>query len=289
MSSDQRTTLAQQINKNNIFFAISRKVSIFAEKCAHIMRLGICVLCILGLFCISTIFMIWYRIPLFFGDWNKQTIYVGIIDTWHGPSKDTQAHAMWIDDDCGEGVFNVNRISNSLKIHPIYAVIPSQMSDTIISSMIQWQKQGAGIVLHGLNHEAWKEWKEEQIDEDIEKSKKVLYQKGFDTTKLLKIIVPPHGCNTQAIRSVIQKRKCKMVTGAALVNPDRNVFQLGRIFLSQDTDTSKIRRLLQKAYDNNNFVIFGTHSSNPEEFSEEKTRKVLEMAKEIGFIFDISE
>ena len=41
----------------------------------------------------------WWRAPIFYGDWNKQTIYVGFINTWHSNFKDSHAHAMWIDDD----------------------------------------------------------------------------------------------------------------------------------------------------------------------------------------------
>ena len=77
-----------------------------------------------------------------------------------------------------------------------------------------------------------------------------------------------------------------MVTGASLVNPDRHVFLLGRIGITPDTDTAEMRVLLQKVHQNNCFVILGTHSSMKGAFSEEKTKKVLEMAKEIGFDFD---
>ncbi len=230
---------------------------------------------------------VWY-FPLVENEWNKQTIYVGIIDIWYGNSNDYQAHAMWIDDDCGEGISIVNRISTELGIKPIYAIIPEKTPKHLIDSLIYWQKNGAGIVLHGLRHERWKEWGEQLIANDIEQSYKRLHELGFDTAKILKIIVPPHACNTQAIRKVISKKGHQMVTGASLVNPDRSVFQLGRISITPDTDTIKMRVLLQKAYQRNNFIIFGTHSSLPGAFSEEKTKKVLQMAKEIGFDFDFN-
>ena len=79
-----------------------------------------------------------------------------------------------------------------------------------------------------------------------------------------------------------------MITGACLVNPDQHVFQLGRIDITPKTDTTNIRVILQKAFQRNNFVIFGTHSSFPTSFSEEKTLKILNMAKEIGFDFDFN-
>lgn len=233
-------------------------------------------------------FFIWWRTPFFFDNWDKQTIYIGIIDTWYGNSNDSRAHAMWIDDDCGEGIYKVNQISNEIGIKPVFAIIPERIPMHLVDSLILWQNNGAGIVLHGLKHERWKEWSEQRIANDIEHSYEKLHELGFDTAKILKIIVPPYACNTIAIRKVIRKKGYQMVTGASLVNPDRSVFQLGRIGITPDTDTTKIRVLLQKAYQQNNFVIFGTHSSLPSAFSEEKTIKVLKMAKEIGFDFDFN-
>ena len=231
--------------------------------------------------------IIWLRMPIYNGSWNKQTIYVGLIDTWYGKSKDSHAHAMWIDDDGGDGIIAVNSISNSLGIKPVYAIISEKTPQHLIDSLILWQRKGAGIVLHGLRHERWKDWNEQQIIDDIDQSYTKLHELGFDTAKILKIIVPPHACNTRAIRKVIKDKGFQMVTGASLVNPDRLVFQLGRIGITPDTDTTEMRKLLQKAHQNNCFVILGTHSSMKEAFSEEKTKKVLEMAKEIGFDFII--
>ena len=59
--------------------------------------------------------------------------------------------------------------------------------------------------------------------------------------------------------------------------------------ITPDTDTTEMRKLLQKAHQNNCFVILGTHSSMNEAFSEEKTKKVLEIVKEISFDFDFYE
>lgn len=227
--------------------------------------------------------IIWWRAPILYGESNKQTIYVGLIDTWYGKSRDSHAHAMWIDDDGGDGIIAVNHISNCLGIKPVYAIIPEKTPQHLIDSLHVWQRNGAGIVLHGLRHENWKDWNEQQITDDIDQSYTKLQKLGFDTAKILKIIVPPHACNTKVIRKVIKDKGFQMVTGASLVNPDRLVFQLGRIGITPDTDTTEIKKLLQKAYQNNCFVILGTHSSMKGTFSEEKTKKVLEMAKEIGF------
>lgn len=247
------------------------------------------ILFLLLLFLITAIFFIWWRAPLFGQEWSKQTIYVGLLDTWYGTSSDEKAHALWIDDDSSEGVFTVKKIAEETDIQPVFAVIADKMKPEVADSLASWQRQGAGIVLHGLRHERWKKWGESQIENDIRQSYQRLHEQGFDTSRIMKIIIPPHGCNTKAIRRVIHQQGFQMVSGASLVNPDRHVFQFGRIAITPQADTTAMRELLRKAYDRKAFVIFGTHSSIPSCFSVEKTRQVLKMAKEIGFIFDIYE
>ena len=230
--------------------------------------------------------IIWYRFPLIGDEINKQTIYVGVLDALCESSSDNNAHAMWIDDDSGEGVFYVKKISKELSIQPVFAVIADKMEPDIADSLISWQRDGAGIVLHGLRHEHWEEWNKVQIEQDIIQSYQHLHQIGFDTAHILKIIVPPYGGNTYAIRQVINQQECQMISGATLVNPNRHVFQLGRIAITPQTDTEKMHRLLQKAFEQKAFIIFSTHSSIPGSFSIEKTKDILKKAKEIGFIFD---
>ena len=50
-------------------------------------------------------------------------------------------------------------------------------------------------------------------------------------------------------------------------------------------DMNQVREILFRAKSEKGFVVFGTHSSNPEEFSAQKTEAVLQMAVEMGFRF----
>lgn len=233
-----------------------------------------------------TIAVLWWRGPLTYGEWTKQTAYVWLTDAWYGRSADSKAYAMWIDDDGGEGVFAVKRISDAVGIRPTFAVIAEGMTDSVADALAAWQRQEAGIMLHGLRHERWWDWDEAQVAEDLAESRRVLAEKGFDTLRLLPVVVPPHSCNTKAVRRAVRGQGCQMVTGAAVVNPDRHVFQLGRLHITPQTDTTAMRQLLERAYRRKAFVIFGTHSSLPHGFSEERTRQILEMAKSIGYDFD---
>lgn len=249
------------------------------------MRRKVILLTILTLMIILSV-LIWHRFPIIGDEFNKQTLYVGILDAWHGASTDSHAHAMWIDDDSSEGIFKVKEIADEIGIKPVFAVIAEKMTPEISDFLVTWQQQGAGIVIHGLRHESWKDWDETQINQEIKQCYDKLGDLGFDTTKILKIIMPPHGPNTSTIRKVIKQQGCQMVSGARLVNPDRHVFLLGRIGIAQYTDVENMRQLLIKAYQRKAFVIFATHSSMPESFSEEKTREILRIAKEIGFHFE---
>ena len=232
--------------------------------------------------------IIWWRAPIIGSEWSKQTIYVTLLDAWYGGSSDEKAHVLWIDDDSTEGVFKVKKIADEVGILPCFAVIADRMAPAVADSLATWQRQGAGIVLHGFRHEKWWEWDETRIQKDIELSFQRLEEQGFDTTRIMRMVAPPHGCNNRTIRKVIQQQGLQMISGATLVNPDRHVFQLGRIPITVDTDTAAMRQLLQKAYDRKGFVIFSSHSSIHSIFSEEKTRQVLLMAKEIGFDFEFN-
>ena len=243
---------------------------------------------IISLILLVTI-IIWWRAPILGNELTKQTIYVGLLDVWHGSSTDDKAYAMWIDDDSTIGVFQVKKIADVVGIPPYFAVIADKMEPEVADSLASWQHQGAGIVLHGLHHERWWDWNASQIEADIRQSYQRLHEQGFDTAKIMKLVIPPHGCNNRTIRKVIAQQGCKMISGASLINPDRHVFQFGRIGIGPDTDLDKMREMLQKAYERKAFVIFGTHSSIPEIFSVEKTQKVLQIAKEIGFCFDIND
>lgn len=240
---------------------------------------------IISLIIIAAI-VIWLRAPIIGNEWSKQTIYVGLLDTWYGSSTDNKAYAIWIDDDSTIGVFKVKQIADEVGIPPYFAVIADKMEPIVADSLASWQCQGAGIVLHGLRHERWWDWDASQIENDIRKSYHRLQEQGFDTTQIIKIVIPPHGCNNRTIRKVIAQEGCQMISGATLVNPDRHVFQFGRIGIGPDTDLGAMREMLLKAYDKKAFVIFGTHSSIPEIFSVEKTKEVMKMTKEIGFCFE---
>ena len=227
--------------------------------------------------------VLYRRAPLLGGSINKQSIYLWILDSWYGQNNNPKARLMLVDDDSEEGIFKIKKICDELEIKAAFAVIPSRINNALGDSLRQWQKEGYGICQHGYNHDRWKDWTYDDIIKDIHKSNETLLQMGF-CTKNIKYIVPAHSCNTRNIRQAIEDEGYQMICGASIINPDTELFQLGRIFINKDTDLQKMQILLEKAGERKMFVILGTHSSNSEEFSEEKTKKVLMMAKNLKYV-----
>lgn len=216
---------------------------------------------------------------------TKQTIYLWFLDSWLGQTTNNpKARIMLVDDDSEEGIFKIKQICDELRIKAAFAVIPSRINNALGDSLRQWQNEGFGICLHGYNHDRWKSWTYDAIVEDIHKSIATLKKLGFRTEDV-KYVVPPHSCNTRDIRKAIEDQGYQMICGASIINPDTELFQLGRIFISKSTDLKKMKVTLEKAKEREMFAILGTHSSNSDEFSEEKTKAVLVMAKNLGFEF----
>ena len=222
--------------------------------------------------------------PIVVGDWTKQTIYLWVINSCHIQAKDAKPRILLVDDDGGKGVFTIKKICDELSLKPTFAVIPALSSKEVYDSLRNWQKEGFGIAIHGYKHEDWREWKYNKVIADINKCEKWLTDAGFKISDI-NYVVTPHGSNNTAIRKAIKDKGYQMVTGANIVNPDTTTFQMGRVFITNKTNIKEIDNMLDKAKRRNCYVIFGTHSSLPEEFSREKTKAVLSMAIKMGFIY----
>ena len=57
------------------------------------------------------------------------------------------------------------------------------MSQEIKDSLKIWQEQGFSIALHGYKHDDWREWKCEDVLNDISKCELWLETFGFDKKK----------------------------------------------------------------------------------------------------------
>ena len=232
---------------------------------------------------LAVVMLVYYRAPVTSGKWTKQTAYLWLLDCWYGQTPNSAASILLVDDDCGDGIYQLKEICDEIGFKATFAVIPSRLSSREVDSLIKWQKEGFGICLHGYNHDDWKRWTSQDVIEDINKSELLLLKRGFDLKEISKYVVAPHGRNTSAIRNAIQTKHYKMITGASLANPDTTRFQLGRVLITKDTDLKEIEEVLMIVKEKNAFIILGTHSSNIDEFAPEKIKSILVMAKAMGF------
>ncbi len=223
------------------------------------------------------------RRPIVTGTLTKQTIYLWFLNSFHIKDRHREPTFMLIDDDSGMGIFKIHEICERVGVKATFAVVPSVLDSVRIDALRAWHNEGYGIALHGYNHGRWKEWTEEEIVADIHKSLTYMKEHGIASSDDIRIVVAPGSNNTRAIRNAIGSQNMKMVMGANIVNPDTTTFQWGRLFITQETNLDEVRNILERAKAEKGFVIFGTHSSNPEEFSAEKTEAILRMTIEMDF------
>lgn len=227
-------------------------------------------------------FCCYFRAPIVVGNWTKQTCYLWFIDSFHCQSSNVKPRILLVDDDSGEGIYALKSLCDKLHIKATFAVVPGSMSKQICDSLKNWQKQGYGIAIHSYSHDNWRGWSYNEVLSDIEKCEVQLEKWGFNIHKI-KYVVPPHGSNNRKIRKVIKDKNYQMITGANIINPDTTTFLLGRMIISDKTSLVEAENVLKKAQKRNCFVIFGTHSSMEDNYSEERTKAILQMAIDIGF------
>lgn len=234
---------------------------------------------IVGLMAVVSFF--YWRWPIMTGKLNGQTIYLAVLNSFH--VKDSHAHPqfMLIDDDSGKGIYKIREICERVGVKATFAVVPAFLDSARCDSLKKWQQEGYGIALHSYDHGRWKDWTKEEVVSDIDRSLAFLRERGFETNKI-NLVVTPGFFNTRAIRSAVATKGMKMIMGANVVNPDTTTSQWGRLFIKKETDIDETRGVLLRAKEKKGFVVFGTHSSIPDEFSAEKTEEILRIAHQIG-------
>lgn len=230
------------------------------------------------------IFVMLANRPIITGSLTKQTVYLWFLNSFHIIDSHREPMFMLIDDDSGMGIFKIHEICERVGVKATFAVVPAVLDSMRIDSLKAWNRKGYGIALHGYNHGRWKEWTADEIVDDINRSLAFLEEYDIASPRQIGIVVTPGSNNTRAIRKAIDSQGMKMVMGAGVVNPDTTTFQWGRLFITRDTNLDEVRDILERTKADKGFIIFGTHSSNPDEFSAEKTEAILRMAVDLGFV-----
>lgn len=226
---------------------------------------------------------LWHRMPTVCGELTRQTVFVAVAQAMQARGSDDTARLLWVDDDGGDGIWQVKRLCDAAGIRATFALVPSRLSSRQADSLARWQRQGYGIALHGLRHDNWDGWTAGQVTADLRQSRLELARRGIDTLRLSRLVVPPHARNTRAIRQAIAQEGCQMVTGANVLNSSATSPLLGRLWIDRDTDLKRVRQLLEQARVAKAFVVLATHSSAPDEFDYDKVLQTIGMAREMGF------
>ena len=229
------------------------------------------------------IFVMLANRPIITGGLTKQTVYLWLLNSFHIKDSHREPMFMLIDDDSGMGIFKIHEICERVGVKATFAVVPAVLDSMRIDSLRVWHRDGYGIALHGYNHGRWKEWTADEIVDDINRSIAFMEEHDIASPDQIGIVVTPGSYNTHAIRKAINSQGMKMVMGARVVNPDTTTFQWGRMFITQETNLDEVRNILERAKADKAFVILGTHSSNPDEFSAENTETILQMVVEMDF------
>ena len=226
-----------------------------------------------------------FRMPVITGKLTGQTIYLSILNSFHFKDDNAEACCILVDDDTGNGIYKIREICRRVGVKATFAVVPTFLDSARCDSLRKWHDEGYGIALHGYDHGKWKDWTEDEIKSDIDKSLDFLRGKGFSGVEQIQLVVSPSFYNTVAIRRAVKSKGMKLVVGANIVNPDTAVFQWGRLFLRNNADMKDIYDILVRAKHEKGNVVIGTHSSMDDEFSYEKTEETLRMAVALGFKF----
>lgn len=225
----------------------------------------------------------YFRTPIVVGDWTKQTCFLWFLNSFHCQSNNAKPRILLVDDDSGEGIYALKALCDELHIKATFAVVPGSMSKQICDSLKNWQRQGFGIAIHSYSHDNWRGWSYNEVLADIEKCEMQLAKWGFNIHNI-KYVVAPHSSNNRNIREAIKDKNYQMITGANIINPDTTTFLMGRMIISEKTNLVDAKNILKKAQKKNCFVIFCTHSSMAGNYSEKKTKAILKMAIDMGFV-----
>lgn len=235
----------------------------------------LCAFLIGGIYC-------WLSPPFIYKTVTKQALYIKTLSLLnHNPSCD-KAYLTWIDDDSGEGIFQVKSICDSLRIPAVFAAITAQMPDSIKTSLLRFHEEGFQVVSHSANHLHWKNLSRHEISREISDSFFMLDSLGFKNSHY---IVVPFSENTSVIRNIVKSKSGYMITGAPVSNDSRKQFMLGRIFITKETEVEDMKEFLKECFFHHQWVILSTHSSNQDEFDYKKTFEIMKFAKDCHYSF----
>ena len=192
----------------------------------------------------------------------------------------------WIDDDTASdnAIESVKEICDSLGIKATFACVTNQIinNETRRNLLLEYQKQGFHVCSHSTSHaSAWSPISVEDAEKETIESIMILNENGFLEPNF---IVTPFGANSAELMNRLKNWCEASVLTTEGVNhlAQNDQFHLKRIFIKSSNTLEYYKNYIDKAYQNGDWIIFGTHSNTPSEFDKQLVTNVLQYAIDKG-------
>lgn len=203
--------------------------------------------------------------------------------------------ATWVDDDTiNSKIPQVKEICDKYGIKASFSCIANYLETNkwLSPTLEEYQKEGFDVLNHSYLHgKIWSmedaNYNLELCEEDIKKSISTMKDYGFDSD----IFVLPYGPINDDIKRLVSKYFSAMLNINGGTNDLNNLdnYNINRVFIRPDTSggmkVEQYYEMIDKAYENNEWIVFGTHSGIENQWNTELVEKVISYAIEKGFTF----
>lgn len=197
----------------------------------------------------------------------------------------------WIDDDTiPNAIPNVKAICDNLGIKCTFACITDYLltQSGLKDTLLDYQQQGFHITSHSNTHgNAWKptdpSYSVSDNESDLITSLKILNENGFLDSDYF---VSPYGTHTDAIQKMVKKWcNCLVISGSVRANHlyDYGKYSIQRVFIDVSAhDLNYYKSIIDNAYDNGDWLVFGTHSGISSQWDSSLVNQVMSYVLEKG-------
>lgn len=195
----------------------------------------------------------------------------------------------WVDDDCNEtSIPNVKNLCDTLSIKCSFGLITDRLTDTLLATLKNYQENGFHITSHTNQHNRW--YKAEgdnpmftinECETDLIKSLVIMQENGFLDPKY--IIAPGSSMYRQGIPEMVAKWAKCFVNAESYANYNNlytpNQFHLHRTFINfSNHNVQYYKDMIDRAIAKGEWIIFGSHSYNSNEFNINDMETILNYA-----------
>lgn len=203
----------------------------------------------------------------------------------------------WVDDDTASkingttyGIESVKDIADTLGIKCTFGCITNAFENEHVKNrLLDYQKHGFHITTHSHTHNP-DFWYTDTVipdaEEDLITSLQLLQSNGFLNSDCL--IIPGGNGNPDLLKMIAKHCQCSVLADS---NKGRNHYyqngryKICRVFIRDTFTVDEYKVMIDTAYENGDWIIFGTHSGIDGQWNTDKITEVLQYAIAKGFEF----